>query len=121
VIRRTALAAVLVLGFTSGCGLFSDDKKPPPPAEAKCAGQDSAGSIHVLQSGPGPLPGGGRAVLTESNMDANPPTGNIALLGTDPGESTRADVKVGDVVTVKAKKYSVVQVCSDSVSLLAQQ
>lgn len=120
-IRRTAVAAVLVLGLTSGCGLFSDDEKAPPPAEAKCAGQDSAGSIHVLQSGPGPLPGGGRAVMTGASMDAAPPTASLSLLGVDAGEASAADVKVNDVVTVKAKKYTVVQICTDKVNLLAQQ
>jgi hypothetical protein len=121
VIRRTTAAAVVVLGLTSGCGLFSDDK-PPPPVEDKCVGQQTAGADRIIQAGPGPLRGGGTGVLIKAQLDATPPTADIAFGGVDPGESSRANAaKVGDVLTVKAKKYSVVQICTGTVDLLPQQ
>jgi hypothetical protein len=119
-IRGTAVASVLVLGLASGCGLFSDDK-PAPPVEDKCVGQTAAGAERIIQAGPGVLPGGGSAVLIEVQIDATPPTADIALGGVDPGEAGRAGVKVGDVVTVKAKKYTVVQICTTNVDLLLQR
>lgn len=121
-IRRAAVATVLVLGVTSGCGLFSDDEPTPEPTVAdKCVGQPTPGVTTVIQAGPGSLPGGGSAVLVEAKLDATPPTADIALLGVGPGESNRAAVKVGDLVTVKAKKYSVTRICTDVVDLLPQQ
>jgi hypothetical protein len=113
-VRRPAALAViaLLLTLSTGCG---DDTK----SEA-CAGTDAAGSLHVLQSGPANLPGGGRAVLTEAHPEATPPTARLSLLGVGAGESTAADVGLDGVVTVQAKKYSVVQICSDHVALKAQ-
>lgn len=120
---RTAVAAIAILGFASGCGLFSDDKKPDPQHTVadKCVGQPSAGVDRIIQAGPGSLSGGGTAVLVKAQLDATPPTADIAFGGTDPGEPVRANAKVGDVITVKAKKYSVVQICSGNVDLLPQQ
>jgi hypothetical protein len=118
-VRRPGALAVTALLLTLGTGCGDDAKSEPPPAAA-CSGTDTAGSVHVLQSGPGNLPGGGRAVLTEAHPDATPPTARLSLLGVGAGESTAADVGLDGVVTVQAKKYSVVQICSDHVALKAQ-
>jgi len=105
----------VLLATLAGCG-DGDDKKTAAPPE--CVGTDTPGSTHVLQSGPGPLPGGGRAVVTESHLDKTPPTVRMSLLGTDPGESTAEDVSVGSIVTVKGTKYSVVEICASRVQLV---
>ncbi|MDX6239639.1 MAG: hypothetical protein QOG10_4454 [Kribbellaceae bacterium] len=117
--RRPAALAVTALLLMLGTGCGDDDKTEPTPPAA-CAGSDAAGSVHVLQSGPVNLPGGGRAVLTEAHPDASPPTARLSLLGADAGESTATDVGLDGVVTVQAKKYSVVQICSEHVGLKAQ-
>jgi hypothetical protein len=118
-VRRPAALAITALLLMVGTGCGDDDKQETTPAAA-CAGTDAAGSVHVLQAGPVNLPGGGRAVLTEAHPDANPPTARLSLLGVGAGESTAADVGLDGVVTVQAKKYSVVQICSDHVGLKAQ-
>jgi hypothetical protein len=116
-LRRVVAAAlpVLVLAFASGCG--TDEKADPGPPAATCTGTDTPGTTHVLQSGPVNLPGGGRVVLNSAHLDATPPVAELSLLGVGPGERTAAEVKVGDTVTVKAKKYSVTQICTDHVQL----
>jgi hypothetical protein len=111
----TVLVTVGVLLATlAGCGDGDDEKNAAP----KCVGTDTPGSTHVLQSGPGPLPGGGRAIVTESHLDKTPPTVRMSLLGTDPGESLAEDVSVGSTVTVKGTKYSVVEICAGRVQLV---
>ncbi|GAA1636390.1 hypothetical protein GCM10009744_26820 [Kribbella alba] len=118
--RRVAAAVpVLVLALASGCGGGNDKTNSAPPP-ATCTGTDTPGTTHVLQSGPVTLPGGGRAVLNSAHLDATPPTAELSLLGVDPAERTAAEVKVGDAVTVKAKKYAVMQICTDHVQLQAQ-
>ena len=118
--RAAAVTAIgLLLALGTGCGLFGDDQSAPP-ATATCTGTDDAAAVHVLQSGPGPLPGGGRAVLTEAHPDTSPPTARLSLLGVAQGEATAAEVSIDGTVTVQAKKYKVVQICTDHVALLAQ-
>jgi hypothetical protein len=118
-VRRPAALAVTALLLMLGTGCGDDNKSEPTPAAA-CAGSDAAGSVHVLQSGPVNLPGGGRAVLTEAHPDATPPTARLSLLGVAVGEPTAADVGLDGVVKVQAKKYSVVQICFEHVGLKAQ-
>lgn len=109
-------AAGLLVTTVAGCG-GGDDKTESTPAPPSCVGKDTPDTTHVLSSGPVNLPSGGRAVLQETHLDADPPTARLSLLGTAAGEPTAADVSVGGTVTVKATKYSVVEICSDRVQL----
>lgn len=108
----------VLLATLTACGDGDDKKADPTPPAQQCVGKDTPGSTHILQSGPGPLPGGGRAVVTESHLDKTPPTVSISLLGTDPGEPTAQDVSVGATITVKGAKYSVVEICASRVQLI---
>ncbi|MFI6673286.1 hypothetical protein [Kribbella sp. NPDC050470] len=116
--KTIGLVVLLVAALTacSGDG-DGDDQAETTPAPAKCVGTDTPGSTRVLSSGPVNLPSGGRAVLTETHLDAEPATARLSLLGTAAGERTAAEVSVGGTVTVKATKYSVVEICSDRVQL----
>ncbi|TCO30540.1 hypothetical protein EV652_105542 [Kribbella steppae] len=115
-VTSVLVTAGLVVATVTACS-GGDDKAETTPAPPSCVGKDTPDSTHVLSSGPVNLPSGGRAVLQETHLDANPPTARLSLLGTDAGETTAADVSVGGTVTVKATKYSVVEICSDRVQL----
>lgn len=114
---KTAAVLVLLLATVTACSGSDDKTESTPTPPPSCVGKDTPDSTHVLSSGPVNLPSGGRAVLQETHLDATPPTARLSLLGTAAGEPTAADVSVGGTVTVKATKYSVVEICSDRVQL----
>ncbi|NEA35892.1 hypothetical protein [Streptomyces sp. SID13031] len=109
------LTAGLLVGTLAAC---SDDDDKAKESVPQCVGKDTPDSTHIISAGPGPLPGGGRAVLHETHLDVTPPTALMYLLDGNPGEAFEATVSVGSTITVKAVKYSVVEICSGRVQLV---
>ena len=117
-VLAAAATVALVLGGLAGCGGDESDQSKDTPAASQCAGQDKTGSVHVLQGGTFPLPGGGRAGYNSASMDDKPPSAVISLLDAAPGEPASATVRVGDTVTVQRRRYQVVEICAGRVALL---
>jgi hypothetical protein len=107
----------VLLAALAGCGDGDDKKADPTPPAPQCVGKDTPGSTHVISSGPGPLPGGGRAIVQETHFDKTPPTAQVYLTEGDPGDKFLNEVSVGSTITAKGTKYNVVQICAGSVQL----
>jgi hypothetical protein len=118
---RAAIVLVtsgMLLASVAGCGGGDDKKVDPTPPAPKCVGKDTAGSTHILSSGPGPLPGGGSAIVHETHVDQTPPTAQVYLTDRDPSDKFLNEVSVGSTITAKGTRYTVVEICGSRVQLV---
>jgi hypothetical protein len=112
------VTAGMLLAALAACGDGDDKKADPTPPAPQCVGKDTPGSTHVISSGPGPLPGGGSAIVQETHFDKTPPTAQVYLTERGPSDKFLNEVSVGGTITAKGTKYTVVEICAGRVQLV---
>lgn len=109
--RGLALAAVSLV-VLAAC------TRPTEPPE--CVGEVVEGAERVAVMVPTPLSGGGRAVVAEVDMAADPPTADLSVTAPSLEDPLREDVSVGATFDAEGVTYEVVRVCESGLDVLPQ-
>lgn len=117
---RYRLGVVVGLAVTglavAGCSPADDPAEPPA-----CVGEEISGAQHVADMVPTELAGGGRAVASEIDMAADPPTADLGVVGEELDEPLRMDVTVGSTFEVGELSYEVVRLCAGGLDVVGGQ
>lgn len=81
-------------------------------------GEAVDGAQRLTDMVPGDLSGGGRAVASEIDMAATPPTADLGITAPSTGGTVRVDVSVGTTFEAEGATYDVVRVCAGGVDVV---
>ncbi|CAM5700252.1 hypothetical protein [Streptomyces purpurascens] len=122
---RYVVASTVVLFALSGCGTSDGggDGATAPPSRDKgplCAGEATAGGLHVLRGGGFRLPGGGGVQYAAAHADGKTRSAIVRDGARYEAGQKQQTVEPGQRITVSGDGYTVTQICSYRVVLEPQ-